>query len=103
MLNPSRLYIQTKEYYQTTNGFTVFVPASYLDETKIRIAAYRQISELSTIKELKVPGMNGMTASKNSDAIKNLFFVRNLKSASSNLIHSVIIEDSKLMMKRNNE
>ena len=94
------------EYYQNNKRFLpAFIPASYLDETKIRIAAYRQISELSTIKELKALKQEWHDRfGKVPDAIKNLFLCTELKiRASSNLIHSVIIEDSKLMMKRNNE
>ena len=94
------------EYYQNNKrSLPAFIPASYLDETKIRIAAYRQISELSTIKELKALKQEWHDRfGKVPDAIKNLFLCTELKiRASSNLIHSVIIEDSKLMMKRNNE
>ncbi len=94
------------EYYQNNKRFLpAFIPASYLDETKIRIAAYRQISELSTIKELKALKQEWHDRfGKAPDAIKNLFLCTELKiRASSKLIHSVIIEDSKLMMKRNNE
>ena len=94
------------EYYQNNKRFLpAFIPASYLDETKIRIAAYRQISELSTIKELKALKQEWHDRfGKVPDAIKNLFLCTELKiRASSKLIHSVIIEDSKLMMKRNNE
>ena len=94
------------EYYQNNKrSLPAFIPASYLDETKIRIAAYRQISELSTIKELKALKQEWHDRfGKAPDAIKNLFLCTELKiRASSKLIHSVIIEDSKLMMKRNNE
>jgi len=94
------------EYYQNNKqSLPAFIPASYLDETKIRIAAYRQISELSTIKELKSLKQEWHDRfGKAPDAIKNLFLCTELKiRASSKLIHSVIIEDSKLMMKRNNE
>ena len=94
------------EYYKNEEkSLPAFIPASYLDETKIRIAAYRQISELSTIKELKALKQEWHDRfGKAPDAIKNLFLCTELKiRASSKLIHSVIIEDSKLMMKRNNE
>ena len=96
---------EAEYYHNEEKSLPAFIPASYLDETKIRIAAYRQISELSTIKELKALKQEWHDRfGKAPDAIKNLFLCTELKiRASSKLIHSVIIEDSKLMMKRNNE
>ena len=101
-------FINTNEadhFQSKEKSLPAFIPSSYLEETKIRIAAYRQISELVTIKEMK-----GLIREwhdrfgKLPDEVRNLMLCTELKiRASSKGIHSVEIEGSKLMMKRNDE
>ena len=94
------------EYYNKQDkSLPAFIPSSYLEETKIRIAAYRQISELSTIKELRALKQEWHDRfGKIPDAVRNLFLCTELKiRASLKSINSIAIEDSKFMMKRNNE
>ncbi|MDC0066108.1 transcription-repair coupling factor [Verrucomicrobia bacterium] len=101
-------FINTNEadhFQSKEKSLPAFIPSSYLEETKIRIAAYRQISELVTIKEMK-----GLIREwhdrfgKLPNEVRNLMLCTELKiRASSKGIHSVEIEGSKLMMKRNDE
>ena len=87
------------------DSLPAFLPTSYMTEAKLRIAAYRQIAELETMKELnslirqwqdrfgKLPG-----------PVNHLIRCSELKIVAANSqIQSVEMAGEKLMLKRNNE
>ena len=87
------------------HSLPAFLPTSYLNEAKLRIASYRQIAELETIKELnslirewqdrfgKLPG-----------PANHLIRCSELKIVAANSgIDSVEMIGEKLMLKRNDE
>ena len=87
------------------DSLPAFLPASYLTEAKLRIASYKQIAELETIKELNSLIREWQDRfGKLPDPVNHLIRCSELKIAAANSgIQSVEMVGEKLMLKRNNE
>ncbi|MDE0570196.1 MAG: transcription-repair coupling factor [Verrucomicrobiales bacterium] len=87
------------------HSLPAFLPISYLSEPKLRIASYRQIAELETIKELNSLIREWQDRfGKLPDPVNHLIRCSELKiAAASSGIQSVEMVEEKLMLKRNNE
>ncbi len=87
------------------HSLPAFLPTSYLTEAKLRIASYRQIAELESIKELNslIRGWQDRFG-KLPAPVNHLIRCSELKiAAASSGIQSVEMVGEKLMLKRNNE